>query len=76
MSMVLWHGKLVPRALVTPDGGEAPGVCVQCGGLGLVPETLHDDRLDEMCPCWACRKYCGACRKWVRKVGHACVTHR
>jgi hypothetical protein len=49
-----------------------PGVCVHCGGLGVVPEKVDDDLLDEMVPCFWCRRYCKACGQWVQKSGHEC----
>jgi len=65
----------IPRVLIEPwPGQDAPDACPQCGGSGLVAECIDEERFDVAVPCWACRRYCAACKKYVSKDAHECAT--
>jgi hypothetical protein len=71
-NFVRWGDRIVPRCVCEPPDDIPPGECVECGGLGLIPEMVNDDRLDEMVPCYRCQKYCRECKEWVKKAAHEC----
>jgi hypothetical protein len=73
---VEWDGKLVPRSLfdaTEDDLSYRPDSCKMCRDSGVLQETIDEERYDVMVPCWACRRYCKACNKHVKKSGHECV---
>jgi hypothetical protein len=73
MSMIRWGDRLVPRAIIESVLASPPaGTCQRCGGLGEYPESIHEDRPDEMVPCFLCRRFCKACGHWVARAGHEC----
>ena len=60
--LVNWHGKLVPRWLVTLSPVEfVPVTCRVCGGLGEIPETIDEENFDVMVPCYACGSKVNQC---------------
>jgi hypothetical protein len=69
-ALVNWGGSLVPRSALEPSLPLAPGACPDCGGLGVIAETIDPDRWDEMVPCQRCRHYCRQCKRWVTTEGH------
>lgn len=68
--LVKFGGKIYPRYLFEATGSD-PRDCPQCGGLGVVPEQLDDDRIDEMVPCPTCKMWCKRCKRSVPK-SHVC----
>ena len=48
-------GRIVPAVVFAPNEDRIPD-CKVCGDVGLVRETLDDDRLDVMVKCWSCGK--------------------
>ena len=70
------NGRLVPRSLF--HGGDdlkyRPDECKVCQGTGVLLETIDEERYDVTVPCWACRVFCRACNKHVKKTGHQCVS--
>lgn len=72
MSDIRWHDDLFP-SFMFGELVHSPGVCVFCGGLGVVPEQIDEDRFPVAVPCWRCQVHCGRCRKWVTKEGHTCA---
>lgn len=69
---VKWNGKLMARPFVD-DALQIKGACVECGGLGVVPMEIDEERPDEMVPCWKCREKCRACGAYFRKgTEHLC----
>jgi hypothetical protein len=74
---VMWDGQPVPRVIAEVPY-PPPGTCVECGGIGMVPVDLGDDRYNEMFPCRTCNRFsvwCGVCRKWLRMGTEALHTH-
>ncbi len=70
---VRWGDHLVPRIMCEPDLDAAkPGTCPHCGGVGAYPESIDEERYDEMMPCFWCREFCKACQRYVKKGGHEC----
>lgn len=69
---VEWHGKLWPRSFFDPPVDLPAGICGWCGGLGVVPEQIDEERADVMAPCPHCRMWCKACRAWVERAEHQC----
>lgn len=72
MSRVIFKGKIVSSGAFEADIESKPK-CFACGDSGYMRETIDDDRLDEMMPCWNCRAYCKVCNRW-RKKEHECQT--
>lgn len=70
---VRWGDRLLPRALAEPVEPKYEPACTVCGDMGIVLETIDEDRHDVVLPCWACKRFCKACGKWVAKRGHKCV---
>ena len=68
---VTYQGKLVPRSVIQPDE-ILPGLCPNCGGSGLVAETLDEEQFDVAVPCPTCQDFCFNCKKWVTREGHKC----
>ena len=68
-----WKGRPFPRRLLMPHPSDPPGSCVECGGLGMVPERLDEERMDVMVACWRCTTWCNICGKRVAKSAHVCV---
>lgn len=66
------HGRLLPRSLFDPPLKLEPGVCVQCGGRGVVPEQIDEDGLDVLVQCPTCQMFCLRCREWVPRAQHDC----
>lgn len=66
--------KAVMFLIVAKSYSDAPaGQCEYCGGSGEQPETIDEERYAVLVPCWACRRYCRECNRWVAKSGgHAC----
>jgi len=73
---VRWGRDLVPRVMCEPDEDVKPGTCVHCGGVGARPESIDEERYDEMMPCPWCRQFCKACQRYVPKTGHECKEKR
>jgi len=69
---VEWGGKHWGRNFFDPPANAPRGVCVRCGGLGVVPETIDEERYDVAVPCPSCRFYCKPCGRWVKRNGHQC----
>ena len=67
---VEWGGKLWGRGFFEPPLDLPAGTCVQCGGLGVVPEQIDEERYDVAVPCWRCRMFCKTCKDWVEREGH------
>jgi hypothetical protein len=65
-------GKIWPRTFFEPPINPAPGACSRCGGTGQLVESIDSERYDVTVPCFACRRYCKACDKYVKKTGHEC----
>jgi hypothetical protein len=72
MALVEWKGKLWPAVLFDGTIDAPPGSCGRCGGLGMIRETIDEERHDVMVPCFMCREYCKTCKEWKKK-GHACA---
>lgn len=69
---VEWRGTSLPRGLFDPPLDLKPGTCPRCGGLGVVPERIDEEKYDVAFPCQDCRMFCKTCRKWVKRAGHKC----
>lgn len=48
-----------------------PGTCPACRGLGKRLESIDEERPDVRVPCYACQRFCKACKDW-RKKDHVC----
>lgn len=75
---VEWGGKLWGRSFFEPSLWEPlpPGTCPRCGGLGVVPEQIDEERYDVAVQCPSCQMWCKVCRKWVKREGHQCGAKR
>lgn len=65
---VEWRGRLFGSGLfdmATLD--PLPDSCPRCGGLGLVAESIDEERFDVAVACPQCRIYCKSCDKWVER---------
>jgi hypothetical protein len=51
----MWKGKLWPRSLFDPPIDSPPAACPICGGIGLVAESIDEERYDVMVECWRCK---------------------
>jgi hypothetical protein len=71
---VEYCGKLWPREFFDPRLDLLPGACPQCGGLGVVAESIDEERFDVAVPCWMCKMWCKVCHQWVKREGHECQT--
>lgn len=69
---VEWGGKLWERGFFNPPLKLSPGTCPNCGGLGVVPESIDEERYDVAVPCHYCRMYCKTCGKYVKRKDHVC----
>ena len=69
---VEWGGELWGREVFNPPFNLPPGVCTWCGGLGVVPEQIDEERFDVAVPCWQCQMFCKQCRHWVTRQNHTC----
>ena len=70
-----WGGKHWQHSLFDPPDDLPPGVCPHCGGLGVVAESIDEERYDVAAPCPHCRMWCARCRAWVVRAGlHIHVT--
>lgn len=70
---VEWNGKLWGRSFFDPPDDLPPGTCGWCGGLGVVPERIDEERFDVAVRCQHCQKFCTGCRQWVKRDGHECT---
>ena len=68
---VEWDGSLLPSFLFVTWRDEKPGSCPACGGLGVVPVTVDEERFDVAFPCHQCKMFCQTCKRWVHREGHA-----
>lgn len=73
MSWVRWHDELFP-SLMFGELIHSPGICSWCGGLGVVPEQIDEERFPVAVPCGHCQMHCDHCRKWVTREHHQCGT--
>ena len=48
-----------------------PGTCTACRGLGTRLESIDDERREVRVPCYACQRFCRACKEY-RKKDHVC----
>jgi hypothetical protein len=69
---VEWGGKYWERAFFEVPLDLPPGVCGHCGGLGVVPESIDEERYDVAVHCPWCRLFCRHCRAWVKRAEHVC----
>ena len=69
---VRWGDKLWERAFFDPPPNLPPGTCAWCGGLGVVPEQIDEDRYDVAVACPSCRTWCPHCHAWVQRANHQC----
>lgn len=69
---VEWRGKLWERLFFDPPLDLPPDTCGHCGGLGLVPEQIDEERYDVAVACPWCRVFCQTCHNWVTRTGHKC----
>lgn len=56
MSFVVHNGKIVPASLFEPLFDDRKPDCFVCNDTGIVRETIDEERLDVMFPCWRCRQ--------------------
>ena len=71
---VEWGGKLWHYRFFQPDLDLKPGTCPTCGGLGVVPQQIDDERYDIAVPCDRCKMFRKTCKQWVKREGHTCET--
>ena len=71
---VEWGGKHWSASFFDVPYDLPPGLCARCGGLGVVPETIDEERFDVAVPCERCHMWCTACRAWVKREEHVCRT--
>ena len=67
------RGKILPRSFFEPPLDLPEGACPHCGGGGQLAEQIDEERYDVLVPCFHCRKYCVACRAWVKIADHRCA---
>ena len=70
MSFVEYKGKIVPAGTFFPSE-KSKYECGICMDVHLTRESWDEERYDVMVPCWKCRPFCKACRKY-RPKGHDC----
>jgi hypothetical protein len=52
---VEWNGKNWPRSFFDPPPDLPPEMCGWCGGLGVVPHQIDEERYDVAVTCPHCR---------------------
>ena len=70
---VAWGGKFWGRGFFYPPLDLPAGACPRCGGLGVVAESIDEERYDVAVACPECQGWCSACRQHVRRSGHVCA---
>jgi hypothetical protein len=70
---VQFGDRIVPATLFEADLKQRSAGCKMCGDTGVQIDCIDEERYDVVVPCWACRTFCKACNKHVKKSGHQCV---
>lgn len=69
---VEWEGKHYPASFFAPEPDPPRDTCPRCGGLGVVPEEIDEERYFVAFPCPECRWLCRRCGQRGRRSGHTC----